>query len=380
MCIEGATLLDEPWPYDHFPVAWYKPRLKLGSYWSRGIPETLASAQLKINKWNSRIDKILHLHAVPRLIVWNKARLNRGKMTNDLASVITSSQPPGSSIMRLAGDSVPRELLERVDKLIGWAREQIGISELSIAATKPAGVDHAPGMQHLADTESVRHTTSFRAWEQFHLDSAKIVVECIRLLAQRNKDYTVLFGSSKELKRIKWSEVDLDRDKYHLKTWPTNLLPQTPAARISRIIDMMGTNPPLITPEQALTALDYPDIEALLGDRVAERENLEKYLQRASKLGRELDENTIPQSYLNLELAQQMAKDRLNRGEADGESPERLEGIRSFFEQVAEKVKAMAPPPEQPGGPGMTPPSQGPPGGPSPGAAAPLPNPAVEAA
>jgi hypothetical protein len=280
--------------------------------------------------------------------------------------------------MRVETGTVPGDLLNRVDKLIQWAERQEGVSELSIAANKPPGVDHAPGMQHLADTESIRHTTSFRAWEQFHLDAAKIVVECIRMLAQRKPDLTILFGSSKELVRVKWSEIDLKRDRYHLKTWPTNLLPQTPAARISRIIDMMSTNPPLITPEQALMSLDYPDIEALLGDRVAERDNLEQYLKRASKQGSALGAETVPNAYLNLELALQMTKDKLNRSEADGESPESLDGLRAFYEQCNELLQSMAPPAPPPGGQG--PPTPGAPQGGPPGVPAAPPSPAMEAA
>lgn len=343
LILEHATLLDDPWPYDHFFVARLLPRKKPGKAWSRGVPETLAAAQLKINQWNRRIDGILNLHAVPRLIVNRAANFNVGKFNNSLAQVLECDGPPGNSIMRLDPNSVPKDLIDRVDRLIAWCERQMGISEMSIAATKPAGVDHAPGMQHLSDTESVRHTTSFRAWEQFHLDLAKIVVECLRLLANRKKDFTVIFGSAKDLKRIKWTDVDLKRDQYQLKAWPTNLLPQTPAAKASRALDYLQAG--LFTPEQTLQVLDFPDIEAVMGDSQAYRENIEQYLDRSRKAGRTLTEDCIPNDYLDLSMAQQMCKDAINRAEADGEKSTRVDGLKAFFTAVTEKIKAMAPPP-----------------------------------
>src|SRR5690606_5385918 len=52
ICLQNDALLDEPWPFDYFPFAWYKPMKNAVGYWSRGIPETLAGTQLQINKYN----------------------------------------------------------------------------------------------------------------------------------------------------------------------------------------------------------------------------------------------------------------------------------------------------------------------------------------
>lgn len=376
MCIDGAELIGEPWPFDGFPIAQFKPDPKPGQYWSRSAPERLASIQMQINKWNRRIYEILNLHARPLLVAWSKAKLNRGKVTNDLASILVSQMPPGQALQNISTGTVPIELIARVDKLIEWARMQEGMSELSLSAQRPAGVEHAPPMQYIADTESIRHTAEFRAWEDAHLEAARIVVECLRLLAARKPDLTILFGSSKELQRIKWNDVDLKRDRYHLKTWPANLFSATPQAHIEQLLQMMSTKPPLITPEQALTSLDHPDIESIVGDRQAQRKNVEEYIKRASKSGK-LGADTMPNSWLNIPLAVQMTKDRLNLAEANGASDESLDGLRQFYEACVKLQEKMAPP-VPPGGPGGPPPPPAGPPGPA-GAAAP-PNPGLEAA
>jgi hypothetical protein len=335
LCLEKDDLINEAWPLSHTLVAWFTPLKKPGSHWSRGIPATLASGQLKINEWNRRIDGILKLHAVPRLIVWAKAKLSKSKWTNDLASIITSSQPPGTAVMRLDAQSVPAELINRVDQLIAWCEKQVGLSELSIAAARPPGIDHAPGLQQLQDQESIRHTVAYRAWEQFHIDAARNEVEALRMLTRVNKKLELVFGNAKELQRAKWSEIDIERDRYQLRAWPTALLPLTPGARLSRAIDMLNSQ--LATPDEVLRMLDMPDVDAVMGDRTAESENIERLLDLVEDDGAVTDESA-PHAYLNLEMALSMSKLRINRLEANGAPEGRIEGVRQFFEAVQTKI------------------------------------------
>jgi hypothetical protein len=372
----GATLLDEPWPFDYFPIAKFLPQKNPEGVWSRGIPETLAGAQLAITRMNMRVDGIMNLHAVPKLVVSRNAKINKSKLTNSWGDIIECNGPPSQAVYTYSPNSVPAEFLNQIDKLIAWAEKQVGLSEMSIAAQKPKGVDHAPGLQHLADTESIRHTTSFRSWEQFHLDSARIIVDGLRMLAERNEDYEIIFGDAKDLKRIKWSAVDLGADQYHLKIWATNLLPQTPGAKASRIIDYMGAG--LISQGEGRALAEFPDLDAVLGDANAEELNIQRKLDACVR--GEVDAAT-PHAYLNLDLAMSMAKQRINRLEADGVDEKVWDRVIQFWEDC-NTLKLKAQNASAQAAQGVLPPNGGapPPGGPGPagamppGAAPPPPN------
>lgn len=356
VCLENEALLEEPWPFDYFPFAWFRPMKNAVGYWSRSVPETLAGAQLEINEIQERIREILRLHAVPRIFAWKQARLNKAKFTNDVGAVIETSVPPSQAVYVPQWNTVPSELFSRIEMLIGWAEKQIGLSEMSIAGMKPKGVDHAPGMQHLQDTETLRHTPDFRAWERFHTDASRIVVDCYRMLAQfAGVDSDIAWGDSKQMRRFKWSEVDLQSERYHLRCWPTNLLPLTPGARKSFVIDMMNAG--LFTPAQALSALDFPDIEAIMGDQTAAAEFIESELERAL----DGEAYAMPQPYMNLDMAVQMSLDLINRLGADGENEERIERLRKWWEE-AKKLRDQAMPPQMP--PGMPPEGAPPPAAP----------------
>lgn len=383
ICLEEMELLREPWPYDSFPIKSFRPMPKRIGYWSMPIPEMLAGGQLALNRMNARVDAIMHLHARPLLYLWRQAKVNAGKISNDVASILEGNAPAQQAMQYITPQSVPAEYINRIREIISWCEKQAGLSEMSIAATKPAGVDHAPGMQHLADTESVRHTPAFRAWEQFHIEVAEAVVEACRLLheyAKRTgKKFEIIWGDSKDLKRIDWGDVDLKRDQYHLKVFPTNLLPTTPGAKISRVIELVREQ--LLSREEARTILigDYPDIEGVAADATAQMENIERHLD--ALLRGEAYADHMPQPYLNLELAKSMSANRINRLEADGEPDEKIDTIRQFNEDAIELARIMtandaaaaqgiappapAGPPGPPGVP-MAPPGGAPPGPPMP--------------
>ncbi len=124
LCIEGKTLIAEPWPFGYFPVAWFKPMKKRRSYWSRSVPEVLAGAQLAINKMNARVDAIMHLHARPILAVWKNAKINVKKITNGVATILETAVPPGQAIQYIVPQAVPNEYLNRIDTIASWAERQ----------------------------------------------------------------------------------------------------------------------------------------------------------------------------------------------------------------------------------------------------------------
>jgi len=372
LCIDGTTLIDEPWPFPYFPIAWFKPMRKRRSYWSRSVPEVLAGAQLMLNTMNARVDEIMHFHGRPLLAVWKNAKLNTSKITNSTHDILETSVPPSQAIYHIVPQSVPGEYLARIDKIIAWAEKQWGMNEMALTGAKPAGIDHAPGMQHLSDELSARHTTKMHAWELFHTDLAQLVIDCHRMLAkhckQRGEEYRVTLGGDRELRSADFLRADIGGGAvYRVKCWPTNLLPQTPAAKADKLVEWMQAG--FITAEQALTMVDHPDVEALIGDQIAKRMNIEKKI--AKLLKGEPFENCMPHPYMDLELCLSITSSRLNKYEAKGYPESKLDALRRFYEAAqqlvdAEKAKqaALATPP--PGGPPGLPPMGAPPAPPGP--------------
>jgi hypothetical protein len=328
---DGFVLASEPWPYAFFPQSWFLPNRVPGHFWSRGLPEILAPVQLTMNRWNERMDRIIERHARPLLVTWKNAKIAPARITNELASILESQVPPGQAMQYLQSPGVPPELMQRVAQLRADGRDQIGLSELAMEAKRPQGLTSAPPMRHLQDRENVRHGPEYKAWDRFFLSSARNDVRCMREIARQNPDYEVAFGNDKELKRQKWADMNLEDDKFKLKTHPTNLFATDPAARSEQQIEWMNAG--LITKEQALTNMDNPDSEAILGDTMAPERNIERRLDAIIKAN-EYTAELMPTPYMDLDLAKRLVVRRLNRIEADGESQDKIDRLVAFEQDI----------------------------------------------
>jgi hypothetical protein len=270
-------------------------------------------------------------------------------------------------------------LLGQQERIIEQCERMVGLSEMSIAAAKPAGIDHAPGMEFLADHESLRHTIRQRQWNDFHIQLARLFVDGYCQLAKVNEDFEVIWSDSRELKRIKWKDQEIQRYRYNLKVWDTNVLAQTPAARLQQVMQLMKMN--LATPTMVADAMgDSPDFRALVGDVTATQRNINTKLSKALKEG--YSEDVAPHPYMDLKECKRIAKERLNELEALGVSDEKLDALRKFWDhahkldlaaeaeavQVAQGINPNAG--AMPGAPPPAPPPAGPPQGMPPAMAA----------
>lgn len=372
---DHATLLDEPWVYDHPPLAFYLPQPDPMGPWSLSLAEILGGIQLELIKLGKRIQSIINLHGRPLLGVDRRAKVNTAKITNDHADMIEMNGSPGSAMQYVQPGSVPADVFRREQELDAEAMKRSGISEMSAYAQKPAGVNHEPGMQMLADNESMRQTPAHRAWERFHVQLGINNVDAFRILAEHNPKFSLMFGDAENLKEIVWKDVDLGRGKYKYRAWPTNLLPSTPAAKTSMVMTMLQGGLMEDTPAaaKARALLPFPDMKAAQGDGNQTERNVLKLLDTVEQEGMSID--TMPEPWNDPALCMRLAGNRINKLQADGVEESRIQGLRDFYESArrlglqmqAESVQSAAgivpgqPPPTAPQGP--TPPT--PPGVPA---------------
>jgi hypothetical protein len=337
----AGLIVSEPWPYDYFPISWYKPRRDPVGYWSRSIPETLAGAQLELMDIGEKIQSIMRRHAVPHMLIWKQAGVNTQQVTNDHSAIIETKVPPSQAAYYLTPQAVPAELFSREEQIIRWAEKQLGVSEMSLAGVKPPSIEHAPGMEHLAEMEMIRHTAAFHAFERCHLDDARIIIDLLRMLAKQDPDMEVVFGESKQLERFKVQDFDMEREQYHLKTWPTNLFAQTPTARMRQVEKAaeMGLFDDTPKANKMRRAMDTLDVDELGADATAEQENIEERLRLAVKGAP--DHEWIPTPEMDHALAKSIAKKRANRLDREGADPAAIDRVRTFW-MLADRMEKEA--------------------------------------
>jgi hypothetical protein len=99
----------------------------------------------------------------------------------------------------------------------------------------------------------------------------------------------------------------------------------------------------IFTVEEVASVLDMPDIKAIRGDASAFRENIEKRLKDLIS-GKAGPAAAAPSPYMDLQMASNMTRQRINRMEADGEDDQRIQPLREFFAMTQTQLAASQPP------------------------------------
>lgn len=354
---KAGVLLDEPWPYDYFPISWFKPNRDPVGYWSRSVPETLAGAQLEIIDLNDKEKRILDAHAYPKLILWRNSQIDPNTWDNDPRSILMSRVPPQQAAYHVVPQAVPGDLLRKKDETTRQAEKQLGVTDTALAGQKPKGVDHAPGMEHLAEMEMIRHTVAYQEYEDTHVMDARIIADMLRMLAlyleQQDEDMSVVFEKDKNLVRIKWSEMALRSDQYQIKIWPTDMFAATPTARLRQVKEAFSMGLFDGSPQSRLMAraLNAPDVDSLMGDQSAVNDAVATLLQKC--LDGEPDAEWIPTPEMDLELCKSESAKLIARLTADDADEEKIDRVRHFQELTIELINRATPPPAPPQAPAI---------------------------
>lgn len=354
---DAPPLVDVAWPYTYYPQSWFKPNPVPGSFWSRGEPEILAATQVELNKNDNREGMIVDLHARPMIFLSKGAKLNPAMINNALANIFQVEGNSSGAITVVNAPAVSPDLLNRSMRLRDQARDQRGMSEMSMTARKPVGVNHEPGLAYLRDTETVRHTGEFRARERFKVSCYINIIRCLRDLAAHDKDYEVIFENDGQLKRQKWVDMDVDEMKYRVRKPPTNALSRDPPERAQQIMELVERG--FLPPSAAVDAFrEMFDIKSLIGDQNVMQQNAQKRIDDVVKAGEYTDE-LMPDPYMDLQLLKRMGIQRKNKLELMGDKPEKVERVVKFLQDVDAELAKLAPPAPPPPSPGA-----GAPGGP----------------
>ncbi len=117
-------------------------------------------------------------------------------------------------------------------------------------------------------------------------------------------------------------------DSYVLKVYPTNLLPQTPAGRLSTVQDMLQAG--FIDPKEAMALLDFPDLEQSQSLMRSARDLVDRDIEMM------MDGKTAPEPrrYQDLNLSMSRVIMSLQKAEQDGAPQSVLDKLQQYLDRV----------------------------------------------
>lgn len=340
IALDNVTLDDIPWKRG-FPYATFRwSKAPLG-FFGIGIAEELTSIQIEINYLLQKIQEIANAAGNS---VWVRRGEAIGRISNKVNSVNTYTN---TAPVALNLAVIPPELLEQVQYLEAKAYQIIGISQLSASSMKPAGLNSGEALKTYNDIGSQRFQHVGQRWEHFFVRQvAELILDCARDVEERGGgDLEVLAQGDKDVERIRFSEVSIERDKYVTKAWPVSLFPDTPAGKLDTIEKLAQISPEV--QRYLIPLLDFPDFDSVRARINAPYELVEKQIEAMLEHGRP----QTPLPFMDFDLARHQGTLALLEAHKDGVSEERSDLLLGWLD----KIDAMQAPPAPPAPP--TPPA-----------------------
>lgn len=327
--IDGADLLRRPWKRDTFPFSvmrWAEP---VDGYFGSGLCEELEGLQFEINKLLAQIQRGQHL-VTGHYLVQRGSQVTKAHINNDLTSILEySGSPPVYQVPNI----ISPEIYAQLWRLKSEAYEVAGVSQMAASGTKPAGVDAAVAMRELNDIQSDRFLEVGQALEAFVLDVAAQTIACIKEVG----GYKVKGVSKKSVEYIDFGDVNLDEDSYVMKMFPTSMLPSTPTGRLQFAEEMIQSG--IISPEDVLDILGFPDTDELSKRRNAARNVVERNMSHMLKTG----DVVTPEPYDNHPLAMRLCNETYHEWRLDGVPEDRLQLLRDYMAATDALMNPPAP-------------------------------------
>ena len=342
-CSSGL-LLDEPYDRDCFPFVFlhYAPRLV--GFWAQGLAERQMGTQIEINKLLMTISSAINLVGVPRVFVEDGSKVVKAHLNNSIGSIVTYR---GTKPSYEVAPCVPVELYSQLQRLVDYAYQQEGISQLASSSMKPAGLNSGVAMREYNDIQSDRFAALSKRYDQLFIDLAYQNIEFAKFIAEETGTYTTVFPNKDGTREIDLPKMDILEDTYVIQCFDSSSLPREPAGRMQRVTEMLQAG--FIGPEEGRRLLDYPDIEQVDKLANAGEERILKILDQIIEDGT----YTPPDPFMNLEKAKELVVQYYNLYEGTKLEEEKAQLLRDFFSQVNALIQEASQPPPgaAPGGP-----------------------------
>lgn len=335
IAIKGACLFEEDYAYHWFPFVFAKWTNPLQGFYGTGIADQLVNIQKEIDRTLRNISQSLHLVGTPKIFLPTSSGISSEEITNMIAQIIKyTPSGAGDKPIFFTPTAMNAEAYNHLKWLIESAYQLIGVSELSAQSQKPPGLNASVALRTVQDIETQRFFTIADNYQNMFLDSANIIVSMSRELDKdlkakgEKKGLWVKGISDKEMESIKWSDCDMDEDRYVMEAWPVNMLPDRPEGKVQTITDLIKSQ--ILKPDKAHKLLKYPDVQSEIEKEYAAENLIDKILSNILEEG----VYTSPEPYFDLNYALKSAQEYYNLGKLEKAPEPHLMKILYFMDDV----------------------------------------------
>ena len=336
VCSAGVVL-DETWEKDHFPFVkmGYNPH-SVG-FFSQGLIEMLMGTQLGIDALLRTISEAINLVGVPKVFIDELSQIVEASLNNNVGTIVKFRGTPPQYV---TPPVMAPELYEHLMRLIQFAYQISGVSQLTAAGVKPSGLNSGEAQREYLQTQDDRFASIERRYTEQYNEIAYLMIDMANDIAKRDGEYTTVYPDKHGLVEMNFPELDLLKDTYTIQCYDESSLPRDPAGRQAKLSEMLASGEITIQTYRRLSA--FPDI--------AQNDKLENALE--NRIQKILDEvvfegiEPVLDQYLldPTDLAIKISTQYINLYAQQELEEKRMQMLRDFqIQYFALKAQAMPP-------------------------------------
>ncbi len=338
--IGNDYLVNETYKKDYFPFTFFKWSPPVVGFWGQSLADRLTSIQQEINKMLRIIQRSFHLGSNFKIFLEYGSKVAKEHLNNDIGSIVYyMGQKPTYDAPKV----VHEEYFKHLQFLVQSAYEEAGVSQLSAAARKPAGLDSGKALREYHETETERFASVSQDYESTFLETARIYCDLADDIVKAGGDFAVKAQSKNFIKNINWKDIAPAKNGFVLQMFPVSMLPHEPAGRLAFVQEMI--NGGMIPADEGLALLNFPDTASYLSLKNAALEDLMATLEHLIEEG-----YVPPEPYMDLQRGIPLMQSAYLRARREGVPDKSLDNIRRWIDTAdAQLERAKAASGQQPG-------------------------------
>jgi hypothetical protein len=332
----AVVLFDEEYPFDFFPFGFLRYTDPQLGFFGHGLAEALEPLQSQLNYVLCQIQSAQRVAGTFKLAIEEGSSIITDAMDGTLGPIIPFRNTPPAW---LVPPSVPPELYQDRDRLIGMIHEEAGVSQLTTGGHGELGPE-ASGLaiRTTLEIQQDRFARLSEIYSAFHVSLAKISIKLIQHAVEEKEipNYEVKVIGSKRGQIIDWNSLKYNEDMFHLQAWPVSSLPIEPQGRLAQLQEYVQGG--YFSQRVAKKLMDLPDIEAVLNSEQADELWIETVLDGVIDDGIYQPVSTED----NLPLFIELVSDEIQRAKTFKLDETRIDMLRTARDEA---IRLGTPPP-----------------------------------
>lgn len=347
MAVSSGSIGEDRYTRKHFPFTFLRYAKRPMGFWGQPVTERLMGTQIEINKLLATISASINLVGVPRIFVEDGSKVVKAHLNNQIGSIITYR---GTKPQYEVAPVMPGEVYAQLQRLVDYAYQQEGISQMAAQARKPEGLNSGAAIRENDDLQSDRFASVSRRYEDIGIELAHQIIDKAREIAERDGSYQTIYPSKNGTQEIDLPASKLiETNPFIIQCYSASALPKDPAGRQQTLVEWLQAG--IIDQDQYRDMSEIPDLAAANMLANSARDRITKILDAIVEEG----SYTPPDPFLMVQggaVALKLVQDYYNLYTNNGLEEKKAEMLRTWHQQCLALQQAALPPAPAPGIPG----------------------------